>query len=265
MHGPRLAPVTHTHCFSALHENQQPGLADYAGAFIGANAGAFQAQLDNTQDLFDSSLDFSLNEPLSGSSDFPAFQYPPLPTPVDLAAHTSARTPARSVSYNKTRVIIDTSPRANLHIKMASPEARDERPIEHRRDILLKLEICVSAEPGTNSPEYCIRVPKTKSVKKLGSRGGRTVLDLRLEVLGATSGKALMFACRECSIRESSPTAGLSMIDFVAKEDLINVKRGKSTIAFRFHCLPGHHGTMDQEYRCVNLTIHRSISYAPPD
>lgn len=147
---------------------------------------------------------------------------------------------------------------------MASPEARDERPIEHRRDIQLKLEVSVSAEPfGADSLEYCIKVPKTKSVKAFGSRRGRTVLNLRLEVLGATSGRALMSACRECSIRESSPTASLPMIDFVAKENLINVKRGKATIAFRFHCLPGHHGTMDQEYRCVNLTIPRSITYTP--
>ena len=211
-------------------------------------------------------MDFGSNEPLYGSNGFLAFQYPPLIAPVDLAAHTSARTPARSVLFDKAEVIIDPSSRANLHIKMAYPEARDERPIEHRRDVQLKLEISVSAETsGPNSLEYCIRVPKTKSVKKSGSRCGRTVLDLRLEVLGATSGKALMSACRECSIRESSVTACLPMLDFTAKEDLINVKRGKANIAFRFHCLPGHHGTMDQEYRCVNLTIRRSMTYAPPD
>ena len=149
---------------------------------------------------------------------------------------------------------------------MAYPEARDERPIEHRRDVQLKLEISVSAETsGPNSLEYCIRVPKTKSVKKSGSRCGRTVLDLRLEVLGATSGKALMSACRECSIRESSVTACLPMLDFTAKEDLINVKRGKANIAFRFHCLPGHHGTMDKEYMYTTITIPKSITHATTD
>lgn len=147
---------------------------------------------------------------------------------------------------------------------MVSPEALDERPIEHRRDVLLKLEISVFAETFcVDSPEYCIRVPRTKSVKRSGSRRGRTVLDLRLEVLGATTGKALMSACHTCSIRESPSSASLSMVDFVAKEDLINLKQGKAQIAFRFLCLPGHHGTMDKEYRCATSTIPKSITYAP--
>ena len=137
---------------------------------------------------------------------------------------------------------------------MVSPEALDERPIKHRRDVQLKLEISVSAEPlpdGVVSPEYCIRVPKTKSVKRSGSHLERTVLDLRLEVLGATTGSPLMSACYKCSVRESPSSSRLSMIDFSSKEDLISVKEGKASIAFRFLCLPGHHGTMDEEYKCA--------------
>ena len=61
-----------------------------------------------------------------------------------------------------------------------------------------------------------------------------------------------MSACRACSIRESSPSANLPMVDFVAKEDLINIKGGKAYIALRFLCLPGHHRTMDEEYQCAN-------------
>src|SRR5258706_4325835 len=143
---------------------------------------------------------------------------------------------------------------------MVYPEALDEKPIEHRRDVQLKLEISVLVErPGVDSPEYCMRVPRTKSVKKSGSRGGRTILDLRLEVLGATTSKALMSACHACFVRESSPPAGVPMVDFVAKEDLINLKQGKASIAFRFLCLPGHHGTMDKEYRYTTITIPKSI------
>ena len=145
---------------------------------------------------------------------------------------------------------------------MVYPEALDEKPIEHRRDVQLKLEISVFVEPpGVDSPEYCIRVPRTKSVKKSGSRGGRTILDLRLEVLGAITGKALMSACHTCSVRESSPSASVPMVDFIAKNDLINVKQGKASIAFRFLCLPGHHRTMDKEYRCTTSTILKSVTY----
>jgi len=150
---------------------------------------------------------------------------------------------------------------------MVSPEALDERPIEHRRDVQLKLEISVSAEPfGVYPPEYCIKVPKTKSVRKSGSRRKRTVLDLQLEVQGATTGNPLMFACHKCSIRESpSSTERVPMIDFVSKEDLIDVNEGKADIAFRFLCLPGHHGTMDEEYKCATATNPKSITYTPTD
>jgi len=145
--------------------------------------------------------------------------------------------------------------------------AIDERPIEHRREVKLKFEIFVSAQSsGVYSPEYCIRVPKTNSVKKSGSRRKRTVLDLELEVQGATTGNPLMFACHKCSIRESpSSVQPLSMIDFVSKEHLINVNKGKADIAFRFLCLPGHHGTMDEEYMCATTTNPKSITYAPID
>ena len=132
---------------------------------------------------------------------------------------------------------------------MVSPKARDERPIEHRRDVQLKLEISISAEPG--SPEYCIRVSRTKSVKRFGSLLGRAVLDLRLEVLGATTGSHLMFACHKCSLRDSPSSPRFSMVDFVSREDLISVQQGKASIAFRFLCLPGHHGTADEEYKCA--------------
>src|SRR5260221_12837095 len=106
---------------------------------------------------------------------------------------------------------------------MVSALALDEKPIEHRRDVRLRLKVAVSVEPsGPESLEYSVKIPKTQSVKRFGSRNGRTVLDLQLEVRGATTGKELMFACRACSIRESSTSANLSIIDFVAEEDLIN-------------------------------------------
>ena len=148
---------------------------------------------------------------------------------------------------------------------MVFPEALDERPIKHRRDVQLKFEISVSAEPlpiGVVSPEYCIKVPKTKSVKRFGSRLKRTVLDLRLEVLGATTGSPLMSACYKCSVRESPSSSSISVVDFVSKEDLISVKQGKASIAFRFLCLPGHHGTMDEEYKCATTPfICPSLTY----
>ena len=147
---------------------------------------------------------------------------------------------------------------------MASPEALDEKPIEHRRDILVKLEISVSSEPSViDTPGYCIKVPKTKSIKRFGSHDERSVLDLTLEVRGATTGRVLKSACHACSVRESSPSPKLPIVDFVAQEDLIKVKGSKAFVAFRFLCLPGHHGTMDEEYQYGNLAISKSIAYVP--
>ena len=149
---------------------------------------------------------------------------------------------------------------------MACPEALDEKPIEHRRDILVKLEISVSSEPSiADMPGYCIKVPKTKSIKRFGSHDGRSVLDLTLEVRGATTGKIFKSACHACSVRESSPSFNLPIVDFVAQEELIKVKGSKAFVAFRFLCLPGHHGTMDEEYQCANIAISKSIAYVPTD
>jgi hypothetical protein len=159
---------------------------------------------------------------------------------------------------------IDAHSRARVGVKMVCPEPLDEKPIVHRRDVQVKLEISVELL-GADSLEYCIGLLKTKSVKRHGSRNGRTVLNLRLEVRGATTGRDLMTACHTCSIRESSTSADLSIIDFRANEDLINVKGGKAHVAFRFLCLPGHHRTMDEEFRCATTAIPKSITYTPTD
>ena len=83
---------------SALNENQQPTLE--AGTVIGANHGAFQAQSDNTQDSFDPLLNFDPNVYYYGLSGFSPFQ----PSLSVLGGPSGARTPARSVFYNKLRL-----------------------------------------------------------------------------------------------------------------------------------------------------------------
>ena len=150
---------------------------------------------------------------------------------------------------------------------MASPKALDEKPIELRRDRIARLVISVSSELSVvdvGAPGYCIRVPKTNSVKRSGSHDDRIVLDLTLEVRGATTGKPLMSVCHVCSCRDpSSPCAPI--LDFVALEDLIKVKNGIAIIAFRFICLSEHHGTVDKEYQCASVATSKSIAYVPAD
>ena len=151
---------------------------------------------------------------------------------------------------------------------MVSPEALDEKPIELRRERIVKLEISVSSEPSVvdvDAPGYCIRVPKTNSVKRSGCHNDRIVLDLTLEVRGATTGRPLMSACHACSRRDHSSSPCAPILDFVALEDLTKVKSGKAFIAFRFICLPEHHGTVDKEYQCASVASSKSIAYVPAD
>ena len=112
-----------------------------------------------------------MNEYFSGSSDFSAIQYS---HPVPVVDVSWTRISPRSV-FHLTRLgpYIDAKFRAHVNIKIASPEALDEKPIEHRRDIQLKLEVSVSAEPfGADTLGCCIQIPKTKSVKRFGSHNG---------------------------------------------------------------------------------------------
>ena len=51
------------------------------------------------------------------------------------------------------------------------------------------------------------------------------------------------------------------MVDFIAKEDLVNVKGGKAYVALRFLCLPGHHRP-DKEYQCANTATSKSVTYS---
>ena len=154
---------------------------------------------------------------------------------------------------------------------MTRPRALDESPIEHRRDVCVELEISVSSEPSEPSvvdvdgPGYCVRVPKTKSVKGLGSHDERFVLDLKLEVRSATTRRLLEYVCRACTPNDSPPSAPPSIVDFSSPENLIKVKRSKALVRFRLPCLSGHHGDTDGEYQCADVTSSKSIAYVPAD
>lgn len=74
-------------------------------------------------------------------------------------------------------------------------------------------------------------------------------LALTLEVHGATTGTAFVSACQKCSTKVSSAPMGSSLFDFAAKGGLVGITGGIAQVAFRFRCMPYHHGTTDREYR----------------
>jgi hypothetical protein len=137
---------------------------------------------------------------------------------------------------------------------MLRPEPHDEQPIEHRRDNQVVLSVHVIAESDMaglpwNSISVSSSISSINPIRHFNVGGGQSNLDLTLEVHGATTGTAFLFACGKCSTRRSSASANFSLFDFVAKDGMIEIKGGKARIAFRFLCLPGHHGTIDTEYR----------------
>ena len=133
---------------------------------------------------------------------------------------------------------------------MTRPVALNEKPIEHRRENQVTLEISVTMlSDQTSIPWDSINVSEKHSVRHSMIRGKRARLDLTLEVCGATTGTVFRFACDKCATRTSSDFPNQSLFAFTAKGGLIEIKGGKARVIFRFLCRPEHHGTADTEYQ----------------
>ena len=133
---------------------------------------------------------------------------------------------------------------------MTRPVPLNEKPIEHRRDNQVVLEISVTMISDQASiPWDSIKVSENHSVKHSIILGKRASLELALEVCGATTGTAFRVACDKCATRTSSAFPNQSLFAFTAKDGLVEIKGGKARVIFRFLCRPGHHGTTDTEYQ----------------
>ena len=133
---------------------------------------------------------------------------------------------------------------------MTRPITLNEKPIEHRQDNQVALEISVmTLSDQVSTPWDSISVPENPSMRHAMIRGKRASLDLTLEVCGATTGTAFRAACDKCATKTSSAFPNQSLFAFVAKDGLIDIKGGKARVVFRFLCRPGHHGTTDTEYQ----------------
>ena len=133
---------------------------------------------------------------------------------------------------------------------MSSPPSTHGKPVEHRRENKIVLEIEIRPRSiGMELPWDCIRIPQTKSVKR-SVRGNWKALDFRLEVQGATTGMIRDSLCRTCTEREpQNPLIPRTVVDFTSKTNIIHLKNGKAKVSFRFLCLPTHHRSADSAYR----------------
>ena len=133
---------------------------------------------------------------------------------------------------------------------MTRPVPINEKPIEHRQDNQVALEISVIMQSDQASiPWDSIKVSENRSVGHPMIRGEGTSLTLALEVCGATTGTVFRFACGKCATRAPFASPNLSPFAFTAKDGLVKIKGGTARVVFHFLCRPGHHGTTDTEYQ----------------
>ena len=124
-----------------------------------------------------------------------------------------------------------------------------ENVITLRRDNLFALEIILEHLPR-GPPEVCngIKVPATASVKNCADTTGKTLLEFRIRLFGATSKQTYEAVCTNCEKREGKRRGILSLIDFKAEYDMIEPKDGKIRVEFKFCCYPKCHKLGDTGY-----------------
>ena len=136
--------------------------------------------------------------------------------------------------------------RAQIEFKLLRPKPTDEGPIDIRREQQIVLGISIIQ---TESPWTYIKLwgaaPEEHSEIPLRQAGPTLVL----EVHGATTGTRIVSACYKCYTRFPSASPISSLFDFTAKGGLVGIEGGVARVAFRFRCMPFHHGGNDREYR----------------
>jgi hypothetical protein len=133
---------------------------------------------------------------------------------------------------------------------MSSPASNPWKPVEHRRENKIVLEIEIRPRSiGMELPWDCIQIPRTKSVQRSTVPGNKEALNFKLEVQSATTGRIRDALCERCTEKESrNSLVEPTLVDFTSKTNIINLKSGKAQVAFRFLCLSTHHGLADSEY-----------------
>ncbi len=134
---------------------------------------------------------------------------------------------------------------------MSSPASTHGKPVEHRRENKIVLEIEIRPRSiEMELPWDCVQIPRTKSVQRSTVLGNKKALNFKLEVHGATTGRIHDSLCERCTEKESQNSlVEPTLVDFTSKANIIDLKNGKAQMTFRFLCLSTHHGLADSEYR----------------
>ena len=147
--------------------------------------------------------------------------------------------------------VTDSARSVDFLVTMLSPTSTHGKPVEHRRENKIVLEIEIRPRSiGMGLPWDCIQIPRTKSVQRPTAPGNKKALNFKLEVHGATTERIRDSLCERCTEKESrNSSVEPTLVDFTSKTSIVDLTNGKAQVAFRFLCLSTHHGLADSEYR----------------
>ena len=124
-----------------------------------------------------------------------------------------------------------------------------ESVITLRQETHVTLDINFDQIPMRPFTSYSgIKIPATDPVKNSVDPTGRTLLELRIHLYGATTKRRYESVCASCKKRHEKKKGIPSLIDFKAEGDVLTPKEGKIRIEFVFCCFPKDHQEGDSEY-----------------
>jgi len=88
-------------------------------------------------------------------------------------------------------------------------------------------------------------------VKNCADTAGKTLLEFRIRLYGATTKRLYEHVCTSCQKRKGMRRGIPSLIDFKTDSDMIepkDPKDGSMRVEFVFCCYPKHHRLGDVEY-----------------
>ena len=128
------------------------------------------------------------------------------------------------------------------------PQA-NESVITLRRETHVTLDINFDQIMMKSSVMYSgIKIPATASVGNDIDPTGRTLLEFRIHLYGATTQRRYESVCASCKKQYEKKKGIPSLIDFKTEGNIISPKDGKIRIEFVFCCYPKDHQEGDGEY-----------------
>ena len=156
--------------------------------------------------------------------------------------------------------------RYSLHVVLTKPKpSRDMTIIRHRRDLRVEMGIILgSLSTPYGIPWDGIRLPYTYSVQNRVHASTRSLLQLNVILLAAEREEPFEEVCEKCKSREGRRKGAdgcvMGLIDFHSKSDVLDLREGKATIAFKFVCDSKHHGRGSDAFRWVHVPGPCSLS-----